>query len=162
MENILTFLTGTWFICFSNFPMWTEGNKTNPTFNYEIIQNKQKLNVLSDDVRYLKKGKEKSIKGIDTPSESDPNAFVWRGKGLLKLVSSEWKVALKDEERGEWAVIYFSKTLFTPEGVDIISRKPSLSDVTWEQIRLKMSADPLLAKHLPEIKDITTRNNKAY
>lgn len=161
MENILAFLTGTWFICFTNFPMWTKGDKTNPTFNYEIIQNKQDKKMLSDEVRYFKKGKEKSIKGIDTPNESDASSFVWRGKGLLKVVSSNWKVALRDEEDGQWAVIYFSKTLFTPEGVDIISRNPSLSDATWQQIRLKMSADPILAKHLPEIKDITRRNNQA-
>lgn len=140
--------------------MWTKGDKTNPTFNYEIVQNKQGLNVLSDDVCYLKKGNKKSIKGVDTPSESTPGTFVWRGKGLLKWVSSTWKVALKDEDHGEWAIIYFSKTLFTPEGVDIISRTPTLSNATWEQIRLKMSTDSILAKHLVEIKDLRTRNNK--
>ena len=160
MENILTFLTGTWFICFSNFPMWTKGDKINPTFNYEIMENRKDNNMLSDEVRYIKNGKEKSIKGIDTQSASDSTAFVWRGKGLLKPLSSKWKVALIDEENGEWAVIYFSKTLFTPEGVDIISKNNSLSNAVWEQIRLRISADPLLAKHLPEIKDIRNRNNK--
>lgn len=158
MENLFTFLTGTWFICFSNFPMWTAGDKTNPTFNYKIIQENNKT-VLSDEVHYLKKGKEKTIKGIDTKSTSDANTFIWRGTGLLKLVTSTWKVALKDEENGQWAVIFFSKTLFTPEGVDIISKNPSLPAATWEKIKLKMSVDPLLAKHLPKIKDIQTSNN---
>ena len=154
MENIFTFLAGSWFICFSNFPMWTKGNKTNPTFNYVIIRNKQNITVLSDEVRYIKQGKEKSIKGIDTQSTSDEHTFIWRGNGLLKLLTSTWKVALRDEENGQWAVIYFSKTLFTPAGVDIISRKSTLSIDTWEQIRFKMSVDPLLANHLLEIKDI--------
>ena len=161
METLFTFLTGTWFICFSNFPMWTAGDKTNPTFNYQIVE-KNKKTVLSDDVRYIKKGKEKSIKGFDTKSDSDPNTFVWRGKGLLRFVTSTWKVALKDEKNGQWAVIYFSKTLFTPEGVDIISKKPSLPLETWAQIKHQMSLDPLLAKHLTEIKDVRTSNNGSF
>jgi hypothetical protein len=162
MDHLLTFLTGTWFICFSNFPMWTKGNKHNPTFHYEIMTNQKNNLVLSDEVRYLKKGKEKSIKGYDTPSKDDPATFVWRGKGILKVLSSKWKVALKDEQAGRWAVIYFSKTLFTPEGVDIISRETSLPKETWDMIRLKMSTDPILAKHLPKIKALETSNNKLH
>ncbi len=98
---MFTFLAGTWFICFSNFPMWTKGDKTNPTFHYEIVQNKKNNPVLSDEVRYLKKGKAKFIKGFDTQSSSDSTAFVWRGKGLLKPLSSNWKVVLRDEEHSQ-------------------------------------------------------------
>lgn len=161
MENIFTFLTGTWFVCFSNFPMWTAGDKINPTFTYQIVQQKDRT-LLYDEVRYQKKGKNKSIKGFDKLSTSNHNTLIWRGKGWLKLLSSKWEVALKDNEHGKWAVIYFSKTLFTPEGVDVISREPSLSAEMWEQIKLKMSADPSLAKHLSQIKAIQRSNNGAF
>jgi len=154
MDTILTFLTGTWFICFSNFPMWTKGDKHQPTFHYEIVSRSKDKSVLSDEVSYIKKGKKKFIKGYDTQSHSDANSFVWRGKGFLKLLSSNWRVALRDEQNGQWAVIYFSKTLFTPEGVDIISREASLPKETWDAIRDRMSTDPLLAKHLPQIKPL--------
>ena len=153
MTNIATFLTGTWFICFSNFPMWAKGNKTNPTFNYAVVETSPKL-VLSDNVRYLKKGKEKSIKGFDTQNSENPNAFKWRGKGFLKIAASNWKVAFKDEEHGQWAVIYFSKTLFTPEGLDIISRTTELSPETLKEINEKIKSDPFLTKHLDSMKKI--------
>jgi hypothetical protein len=151
MTSIATFLTGTWFICFSNFPMWTKGNKTNLTFNYAVAETSPKL-ILSDDVRYLKNGKQKSIKGLDTQSSENPNAFKWRGKGFLKIASSNWEVVFKDEEQGQWAVIYFSKTLFTPEGVDIISRTEELSPEMLKEINEKIKADPMLAKHFPSIR----------
>lgn len=154
MDNILTFLTGTWFICFSNFPMWTKGDKHNPAFHYEIVSQSKGKSVLSDEVSYIKNDKKKYIRGYDTQSDSDANAFVWKGKGLLKVLRSNWRVALRDEQNGQWAVIYFSKTLFTPEGVDIISREPSLPKETWELIQVKMSGDPVLAKHLSKIKDL--------
>ncbi|MBC7488641.1 MAG: hypothetical protein H7282_18025 [Cytophagaceae bacterium] len=154
MDHILIFLTGTWFICFSNFPMWTKGDKQSPSFHYEIVSQSKDKSVLSDEVSYIQNEKKKFIKGYDTQSRSDVNAFVWRGKGLLKLLSSNWRVALRDEQNGQWAVICFSKTLFTPEGVDIISRETSLPKATWELIKVKMSTDPLLAKHLPQIKEL--------
>jgi hypothetical protein len=154
MENISTFLTGTWFICFSNFTMWTKGDKVQPAFHYEIAANRKGNSILTDEVRYFKKGKEKSIKGFDTPSPSDPNAFLWRGKGFLKLLSSHWKVVLKDEDKGEWAVIHFSKTLFTPAGIDVISRQSAISPETWRHIILKMSIDKSLVRFIPQLKPL--------
>ena len=44
---------------------------------------------------------------------------------MLMMVSSHWEVLgygdLEDEH--QWAVTYFSKTLFTPAGIDVYSRK---------------------------------------
>lgn len=142
-------LLGTWFIHSTNFPMWLKGDKVHPTFNYSIVSKKE--NVLLDEVKYLKNGKEKSIVGYDTQDPNDATAFVWRGKGLLSLLKSKWKVALMDDS-GQWAVIWFSKTLFTPEGVDIISRTPSLSPDIIRQIKSKMEQDSLLKKHATSLK----------
>ena len=150
-ENLLTLLVGTWFIHSTNFSMWLKGDKVNPTFNYSLVIKKE--HVLLDEVKYLKNGKEKSIVGFDTQDPKDTTAFVWRGKGLLHLLKSKWKVALLDDS-GQWAVIWFSKTLFTPEGVDIISRTPSLSPEIIQQIKSKMEQDSILKKHTMSLKTL--------
>ncbi|GAB3254341.1 hypothetical protein GCM10027347_14730 [Larkinella harenae] len=152
MKTLLHTLAGTWFIGSTNFPMWLKGDKTNPTFNYTIVQKNNKT-VLLDEVNYSKNGKTKTITGYDYPDATDSTAFVWRGKGLLWLAKSHWKVALLDPD-GQWAVIWFSKTLFTPEGVDIISRNSNLSPDALSHIRLLMAKDPVLQHHLSSLKPL--------
>ena len=51
-------------------------------------------------------------------------AFGWRGKGWLMIASSQWEVLGygSDSQGKDWIVTYFSKTLFTPAGIDIYSR----------------------------------------
>ena len=58
----LTDIQGRWYVIQSNFPMWLKGKKTNPTFNYSIIERKGDTALL-DEVKYLKKGKNKTITG---------------------------------------------------------------------------------------------------
>lgn len=148
--SLIHILAGTWFIVQTNFPLWLKGDKLNPTFNYTIIQKKGRQ-VLLDEVKYEKKGKEKTITGIDYPEEKNENSFTWKGKGLLFIARSKWEVKLIDTEEG-WAVIYFSKTLFTPAGVDIISRKPTISAEILKKIKTEMEKDPVLHKHLSSLK----------
>lgn len=148
---MLQFLIGTWFICSTNFPMWTKGDKLHPTFNY-TIQNEQKK-ILYDVVKYTKKGKEKSIKGYDRQDNNDPSKFTWRGKGLLFIAKSKWQVVLQDP-KGNWAVIYFSKTLFTPEGVDIISRQPELSKAEVQKIKAEMLKKDILKDQVATLKNL--------
>jgi len=152
MQNILTTLVGTWFICATNFPMWLKGDKTNPTFNYSVTTKNDKR-VLLDEVKYIKNNKEKTITGYDYQSESDSAAFTWRGKGILSLLKSRWKVEMIDPA-GQWAVISFSKTLFTPEGIDIISRAPTLSADKIEEIKAFIEKDNLLKKHLASLQSL--------
>lgn len=122
----LNSLEGRWYINLSNFPMWLKGDKTSPTFNYAVIQ-KPGGAVLSDSVEYFQHGKTKSINGIDFPQDKNNTVFVWRGKGLLKLLKSKWQILYFDAEN-QWAIIYFEKTLFTPKGYDVISRNAKLTD----------------------------------
>ena len=153
MDTLVQALIGTWFVCSTNFPMWLKGDKTNPTFTYSITGEKADTTVLLDEVNYLKRGKSKTLTGFDYQDKTDSATFVWRGKGLLSLVRSTWHVALIDPA-GQWAVIWFSKTLFTPEGVDIISRTPTLPAETQKHIKSLMVSDSRLAKHLPELRDL--------
>lgn len=87
---------------------------------------------LDDTVEYqtLNSDKIKTVHGVDTPSGLDTRAWDWRGKGWLKIASSHWEFVdwsdgfAHGEATGEeWAVIWFQKTLFTPAGIDIFSRK---------------------------------------
>jgi hypothetical protein len=132
--------------------MWLKGDKLNPTFNYAIISRKGQK-VLSDEVKYFKNNKQKIIKGYDYQDEKDSMAFTWRGKGILSLLKSKWRVALTDPKE-QWAVIAFSKTLFTPAGVDIISRMPEISEKTMQEIRGLMEKDAELRGYLREIQQL--------
>jgi hypothetical protein len=134
--------------------MWLKGDKLDPTFTYSTTKKNASVPVLLDEVNYRKKGKLKTLTGYDCQDKNDSSAFVWRGKGLLGLVRSSWRVALLDTN-GQWAVIWFSKTLFTPEGVDIIARQSNLPPEQIEQIKVQMAVDPLLSKHLPTLQHLT-------
>ncbi|MEM7374236.1 MAG: hypothetical protein AAF587_36920 [Bacteroidota bacterium] len=127
MKNIaleLTEIEGVWLIHFTNFPMWLKGDKTHPTFNYALASNKGSIG-LRDEVRFLKHGKPKSIHGFDRPLDKNNRQFEWRGKGWMRILRSRWEILHLDAE--QWGLIYFEKTLFTPEGYDVISRKKELS-----------------------------------
>jgi hypothetical protein len=150
--SLLTFLAGTWFVCSTDFPMWTGGRKTDPQFQYTIVE-KRGEKVLYDEVTYLKNGKEKSIRGYDFPNSDDHTAFTWRGKGLLAIARSEWEVVLQDPE-GQWAVISFSKTLFTREGVDIIFRTKDPDPATLKAIKEQLEEVPELKEHVPKLTDL--------
>lgn len=127
-------LVGQWFIHLTNFPMWLKGDKTNPTFNYTLIK-RNGINCLSDEVRYQKNGKVKTISGFDYTIDNQPGFFIWRGKGLLALLKSKWSV-VHYNKTNEWMLIHFEKTIFTPSGFDIISRHSKLSPDNWIEIKL--------------------------
>lgn len=128
-------LEGKWFIVMSNFPMWLKGDKDSPSFNYAVVKRKNGM-FLSDRVSYFQKGKEKEINGFDKVISADNSEFIWRGRGILKLLKSRWEVLYMDP-KNQWAIIYFEKTLFTPEGYDVISRHKS-PDADFEAINYKL------------------------
>ena len=132
----LTALEGRWHIVLSNFPMWTKGNKTEPTFNYSVTT-KGGDTVLLDEVKYMKKGKEKSILGYDHVKDRTNTSFVWRGKGLLSLLKSKWEI-LYMEPHCAWMIIHFRKTLFTPEGYDVVARDKSLTGPEMKAVKEKL------------------------
>lgn len=156
MKPIMHALVGTWFICSTNFPMWLKGDKINPTFTYSLTTKNGNPNVLLDEVTYQKKGKTKTLTGFDYPDPKNASAFVWRGKGVLSLLRSRWSVVLQDPN-GQWTVIQFSKTLFTPEGIDIISRTPQLPPKTLDYIKAQIANKPELTSHLATMHELAIR-----
>lgn len=130
-------LEGTWYIHFSDFPMWLKGDKQYPTFTYTVKRRKGVVG-LKDEVRYYKNNRAKSINGFDVPVDSSPGAFVWRGDGLLGLLKSKWDILYLDQ-KGTWAIIHFEKTLFTPEGYDVMARSAQLSEKMRQEFQEKLS-----------------------
>lgn len=115
----LTELVGTWHIVQTNFPMWLKGDKRSPQLHYSTLDRPDQL---GDRVTYRSRsGAEKQILGVDTQDPALPAHFTWRGRGLLSLLRSEWYVV--HQNAGVMA-IYFTPTLFTPAGMDIVARDP--------------------------------------
>ena len=120
-----TLMSGTWFVAATTFPMWKKGNRLQPTFNY---QRSSKENTWTDVVRYMTpSGNQKSIRGVDVLQSEIPLKFLWRGNGLLFFVTSRWQIDYVSDDR-ELMIISFDKTLFTPAGVDVISRTNQLTE----------------------------------
>ena len=83
--------------------------------------------------------KQKTVKGFDAPDAYVPAKYQWRGKGWLKIASSQWEVLGYGEEEGGWAVTFFQKTLFTPAGVDVYARKKGgVSKELLDRIKAEM------------------------
>ncbi len=127
-------LLGTWNILLSNFPMWLSGKKRAPTITYTALERPDQL---GDQVRYQTRGgKVRQIRGVDTQDPLNPGHFTWRGSGLLSLLTSEWYVVYKDLDAGLLG-IYFTATLFTPEGLDLLGRQ---SDPSKEAVAAALLA----------------------
>lgn len=71
---------------------------------------------------------------MDARLPGDEVAFRWRGRGMLSAITSNWRVFHLDPDY-RWAVIAFSRSLFTPAGLDIIGREPELPDEVMAHIK---------------------------
>ena len=136
-------MAGHWHIVYTSLPLWKD--KRNVTEDYAAIEPDASGIVRIDDTAsYQKLNSDKihTIHGIDTPTPGADGAFDWRGKGWLKIASSHWEILGWGDlgDGAQWIVTYFSKTLFTPAGIDIYSRtKEGLSEKALDDIlsRLK-------------------------
>ncbi|KAF1951319.1 hypothetical protein CC80DRAFT_209656 [Byssothecium circinans] len=146
----LKWLSGSWNVTHSTLPMWRK-NK-NVIITYTPVPNTSPPQ-LDDIVTYnpISSSSTKTVHGLDKPfsvpntasSEGEAKdtaslAYHWRGKGWLMIASSKWEILGYGEEEGTgnaWVVTYFAKTMFTPAGIDIYSRKGKLKAELVEAIR---------------------------
>jgi lipocalin len=124
---------GTWYIHLTNFPQWLKEKNQNPTLNYSIGKRNDKKG-LNDLVKYERNGKQKTISGFDFPLDSTNTQFNWKGKGILSLVGSKWWVVAYNSEK-QWMITQFENTLFSPAGVDVISKSKTLSESELKEIQ---------------------------
>ncbi|KAL5117009.1 hypothetical protein ACEQ8H_005095 [Pleosporales sp. CAS-2024a] len=146
----LSFLSGAWNVTHSTLPMWKKNR--NVVITYTPMNSTSPPHI-DDLVTYqpLHSTSIKTVKGIDKPF-SVPNtstsaapdaasmAYHWRGKGWLMIASSKWEILGYGDDSGSgsgnsWVVTYFAKTMFTPAGVDVYSRKGKLSEQTVASIK---------------------------
>ena len=130
-------MKGTWYVTHSSLPLWKD--KRNVNITYELHPAGSDGVVKVDDlVKYQGMGLEKvkTVHGLDTPSPGNPGAWDWRGRGWLIIASSHWEcLGFGDIQDNRWMVVYFAKTLFTPAGIDIYSRKKEgLPEATLAEI----------------------------
>jgi hypothetical protein len=109
-------LPGVWRVAGTNFPMWLDGRRHHPRFEY---RHSRRAGVLDDVVTYDDRdGRERTIVGRD---RRRGDHLVWRGAGLLSVASSRWRVTGMSGD-GDVAALRFERTLFTPAGVDVLVR----------------------------------------
>lgn len=135
-------LEGGWHVLASNFPMWLEGKKSSPNFIYRVLPGSSPVE-LDDTVAYTEGGRRETIEGTDTQDPAAPSHFTWRGRGLLAAFASDWVVVAEGPD-ARWLVLYFTPTIATPEGVDVIARNPTLSDEDAKAITRLLENDPFL------------------
>ncbi|EOH97143.1 hypothetical protein UAW_01625 [Enterococcus haemoperoxidus ATCC BAA-382] len=116
MENFPERLEGRWIIRGTNFPLWLSKKRSDPTIQYEKSENSP-LKFLDIVTYNNNRGQQKKIIGIDTYKQ---NHFVWRGKGLLAILSSKWSILTVTETI---LVIKFDRSFLTPAGIDILVRE---------------------------------------
>ncbi|CAE6437027.1 unnamed protein product [Rhizoctonia solani] len=139
---------GKWHVVSSTLPLWKSRSDVTITYSPLLVSPSSTTIKFDDVVEYRSRsspGSPKSrVVGVDTlvatPHDA-PEGYVsavsyhWRGKGWLMIATSKWQVLGYDPDQG-WAVTYFSKTLFTPAGLDIYARDPtSISKEVVDEIK---------------------------
>lgn len=99
-----------------------------------------------------------------TQSERDPSckesaSWSWRGKGLIRVASAHWELLGwgGEGEQDQWMVTFFEKTVFTPEGVNVYSRRPGgTSGEFLDEIQksLVMTEHPSLERLAAELYEV--------
>ena len=116
-------LPGIWRVGATNFATWLSGDRLRPRFRYDL---KTTDPLVLDDVVSFRTahGVEKRIVGVDRLhlDGTGVDTFVWRGAGLLRIVTSRWSVVGATED-SNILVIRFTKSLLRPAGIDVIVRE---------------------------------------
>lgn len=134
-------LKGTWFIAQTSLPMWRK--RQQPSVTYAPLPDGRVL----DTVQFWQGGRSHLIMGVD--SAQVDGSYHWRGLSLLtRLVVSRWRVLAAGDG---WAITHFSRTPFTPAGVDVYSRTPTLTPRQQREVNVTLLDWPEVRAYLPEL-----------
>ena len=118
VARIRDVLPGSWQLSATNFPMWVNGSRRNPEFEY-ALRSEVPL-VLTDRVRFTDdRGGQRVITGTDRWAGDH---FSWRGAGALALRRSRWSIAWLSDDL---LVIHFEQSRATPAGTNVAIRAGS-------------------------------------
>lgn len=125
-------LPGTWRISATNFPIWVNGSRRDPEFEY-VLKTEVPL-ILDDRVHFTdERGRRRTVAGTD---RRVGDHFVWKGVGALSLLRSHWHVASLTDDV---LVIHFEKSPVTPAGTDIAVR----AGTEHPELRRRIAGDPV-------------------
>lgn len=138
---------GTWFIIATNYGFWQR--RIHPTVTYGALPGR--AGAMSDRLSFEARPplggafRPKLLDGIDR-QDGEPGRFVWRGRGLLRIIRSPWCVVAVDRAY-EWAVTYFARSnVGTGAGVDLYARTPSLPPEQVADILHEVRASAFMAR----------------
>ena len=143
MDDTLKRIEGTWEIVATNFPMWTSVKNHNPQISYSKVS--EDSSYLTDTVQFEKNDKIRKIIGTDLYQDGK---FIWRGKGILKLLKSEWSVIYLSDDI---LMIKFEKSMVTPSGIDVLVRKNSKIDSRQEVSDILLKTNKVEKSTLDEL-----------
>jgi lipocalin len=137
---------GTWFIIATNYGFWKR--RTHPTVTYGALPGRplRMTDRLCFEARPLlgRRHRPQVLEGVDR-QDGEPGRFVWRGKGLFRIIRSPWCVVAVGPAY-EWAVTYFARSnVGTAEGVDIYARSPCLPPEQVADILREVRASAFMA-----------------
>ncbi len=115
-------LEGRWFLQYSGCPLWQKGSIDTISFDYELTHKGEHL-VLKEKVEFRKNGKMKIKRGFEIPTENS-DILNWKGIGMNKFFRNKSKVLYNKEGI---LIMWFEKTMSTPESIDVLTRKKRLS-----------------------------------
>ncbi|EKG12456.1 hypothetical protein MPH_10413 [Macrophomina phaseolina MS6] len=159
-----SFFAGRWHITHSTLPIWRDKRNVTITYHLRPSPDSSTPPQLDDVVEFQTQSGEKVKQVKGTQSERDPSgkegaSWNWHGKGLIKVASAHWELLGwgGEDEDDQWMVTYFVKTVFTPEGINVYSRRPGgTSEELLEEIQraLVMTEHPGLERLAAELYEI--------
>lgn len=149
-------IQGHWHVIATTLPMWTGGDRREPTFTYANLRREGDRVRFDDTVGFVRDGARGTIEGVDTQHPEVPTHFTWRGRGWLVFFTSGWDVVAVDPA-GRWAAITFEATIATPAGMDLISRRSSLDEGTIAEAVGVLRGDPGLVRYLDRLVTLPAR-----
>ena len=121
-DRELKMMEGRWFLQYSGCPFWQKGNIDTISFNYELMHKGEDL-VLKEKVEFRKNGKMKIKRGFEIPLEKS-DVLSWKGSGMNRYFRNQSKVLYNMDGI---LIMWFEKTMSTPESIDVLTRKKHLS-----------------------------------
>ncbi|NLB19841.1 MAG: hypothetical protein GX829_03175 [Clostridium sp.] len=148
-DRELKSIEGRWFLQYSGCPLWLRGNVDTISFNYELEHKGEEL-VLKERIEFRKNGKMKMKRGFEIPSD-DSEFLQWKGIGMNKFFRNKSKILHYEEAL---LVMWFEKTVSTPESIDVLTRQKNLNANESIGIIMKLEEIPNVNKHLSQIESV--------
>jgi len=142
-------MEGRWYLQYSGCPLWKRGSIDTISFNYDVQHKGEEL-VLHEQVEYRKNGKMKMKRGFEIPVEGT-ESFSWKGAGMNRIFRNGSRVLHLQEGM---LVMWFERTLSTPESIDVLTRKKHLNAQESTHILQLVANLPEASPYLADLESV--------